>query len=227
MDYKELVLKVSKEELSFYHDFWKQYIELEKLFLETEKYVAISKYNENAFSIQYNILLQAICAEVDVVIKRLCYEYDNQTEVHNMYDYIELITSHDLNFKNIKVRLQHYEMEIMPWKDIGIRQVNGESKLICPYWWNGYIYVKHRRLTFSLSANEFNISERNIRQANQKNVIGALAGLFALEEKCLEKMRERHMEEIKKNGYPPVTIEISDKFNDSIFQETINVDENI
>ena len=38
MDYKELVLKVSKEELSFYHDFWKQYIELEKLFLETEKY---------------------------------------------------------------------------------------------------------------------------------------------------------------------------------------------
>ena len=71
MNYDELVRKASKEELTFYHDFWKQYIALEKLVLETEKYVAISKDNENTFSIQYNILLQAICAEVDVVIKRI------------------------------------------------------------------------------------------------------------------------------------------------------------
>ena len=52
---------------------------------------------------QYNILLQAICAEVDVVIKRLCYEYDSQAEVNDMYDYIQLITSHDSNFKDVKL----------------------------------------------------------------------------------------------------------------------------
>ena len=50
MNYNELVRK----ELIFYHDFWKQYIALEKLVLETEKYVAISKDNENAYSIQYS-----------------------------------------------------------------------------------------------------------------------------------------------------------------------------
>ena len=111
MNYDELVRKASKEELTFYHDFWKQYIALEKLVLETEKYVAFSKDNENAYSIQYNILLQAICAEADVVIKRLCYEYDSQAEVHDMYDYIQLITSHDSNFKDVKVRLQIYEMQ--------------------------------------------------------------------------------------------------------------------
>lgn len=227
MNYDELVRKASKEELTFYHDFWKQYIALEKLVLETEKYVAISKDNENTFSIQYNILLQAICAEVDVVIKRLCYEYDSQAEVYDMYDYIQLITSHDLNFKDVKVRLQLYEMEIKPWKNIGIRQINGKKQLICPYWWNGYIDVKHKRLIFSLSGNEFKISERKIRQAKQKNVLGALAGLFVLEEKCLEKMRARNREEFKKYDFPSVTVEISDKFNDSIFQENIEVSENI
>lgn len=227
MNYDELVRKASKEELTFYHDFWKQYIALEKLVLETEKYVAISKDNKNTFSIQYNILLQAICAEVDVVIKRLCYEYDSQAEVNDMYDYIQLITSHDSNFKDVKVRLQLYKMEIIPWKNIGIRQVNGEDKFICPYWWNGYIDVKHKRLIFSLSGNEFKISERNIRQAKQKNVLGALAGLFVLEEKCLEAMRARYREEFKKYDFPPVTIEISYKFNDSIFQENIEVSENI
>ena len=56
MNYDELVRKASKEELTFYHDFWKQYIALEKLVLETEKYVAFSKDNENAYSIQYNTI---------------------------------------------------------------------------------------------------------------------------------------------------------------------------
>lgn len=56
MNYDELVRKASKEELTFYHDFWKQYIALEKLVLETEKYVAFSKDNENALlnTIQYS-----------------------------------------------------------------------------------------------------------------------------------------------------------------------------
>ena len=49
MTKEELKEKASIEELKFYRDFWKQYIELEKLFLETEKYVAISEKNKNTF----------------------------------------------------------------------------------------------------------------------------------------------------------------------------------
>lgn len=141
--------------------------------------------------IQYNILLQAICAEIDVVIKRLCYEYDSQAGVHDMYDYIQLITSHDLSFKYVKVRLQLYEMEIMPWKNIGIRQVNGENKLICPYWWNGYINVKHKRLIFSFSANEFKISERNIRQAKQKKCFRSACWVVCIRGKMFRKNEDK------------------------------------
>lgn len=221
MTYDELVRKTEQEELKFYHDFWKQYIELEKLFLETEKYVAISDKNKNTYSIQYNILLQAICAEVDVVIKRLCYEYDSQAKVEDMKDYIHIITLFDPFLKDTEVNLELYGMSISPWKNIGFREVNGIERPQCPYWWDGYIKLKHRRLTFSKSNNEFNILERNVQQANQKNVLGALAGLFVLETRCLQKMRERFCKEFQNNGFTSTTVEICNRFNDSIFQETI------
>lgn len=221
MTYNELVSKIRQEELKFYHDFWRQYIELEKLFLETEKYVAISDKNKNTYSIQYNILLQTICAEVDVIIKRLCYEYDNQANVRDMNDYIKIITAFDPYLENTEVDLELYGMLIFPWKNVGFREVNGLDKPKCPYWWDGYLKLKHRRLTFSRSNNEFNILERNIQQANQKNVLGALAGLFDLETRCLQKMRERFRKEFHDNGFSLTTVEICNRFNDSIFQETI------
>lgn len=222
MTYEELSTKSMKEELLFYQDFWKQYIELEKLFLETEKYVSISEKNKNAYSIQYNIILQAICAEVDIVIKRLCYEYDNHTIVRNMNDYINVIISNDPNFKNVEVNLELYDMKIYPWKDIGFRNDNGCEKPNCPYWWNGYISIKHKRLTFSKVNNEYRIISKNIDQANQKNVLGALAGLFVLEVTCLQRMRQRFADEFKKIGYPTASVQISNKFNDSIFQKNID-----
>ena len=46
MTYEELEKKQEKEELLFYHYFWKHYIALKKLFMETEKYVAISEDNK-------------------------------------------------------------------------------------------------------------------------------------------------------------------------------------
>lgn len=225
MTYDELVIKTEQEELKFYHDFWKQYIELEKLFLETEKYVAISDKNKNTYSIQYNILLQAICAEVDVVIKRLCYEYDNQAKVKDMKDYIYNVTLFDPFLKDCKVNLELYGMLIRPWKNIGFQEVGGVEKLKCPYWWDGYIKLKHRRLTFSKSNNNFNILERNIQQANQKNVLGALAGLFVLETRCLQKMRKRFSDEFQNNGFSSTTVQICNRFNDSIFQEEIKISE--
>ena len=178
-----------------------------------------------SFLMQYNLILQAICAEVDVVIKRLCLEYDNSIDVNNMGQYIELINSKDAEFKNTKVELNLYNIEILPWENIGYR--NKKNEVICPYWWNGYINVKHKRLLFSKAGNKFNINARNLKQANQKNVLGALAGLFVLEMKCLEKMRERLDAEFEKYGYQHVTVELCDKFNDSIFQETIDISKNI
>lgn len=225
MTEEELKEKASIEELKFYRDFWKQYIELEKLFLETEKYVAISEKNKNTFSIQYNILLQAICAEVDVVIKRVCLEYNNKEKPNNMSDYIRIITTNDPYFSNAEINIELYDMKIYPWKNIGFRNDNGKEQVNCPYWWDGYIKIKHRRLTFSKDEENFTIKERNIQQANQKNVLGALAGLFVLEIKCLEKMRERFKNLFQQNGLSSESVKLHDLFNDSFFQKSLDIAE--
>lgn len=225
MTKEELKEKASIEELKFYRDFWKQYIELEKLFLETEKYVAISEKNKNTFSIQYNILLQAICAEVDVVIKRVCLEYNNKEKPNNMSDYIRIITTNDPYFSNAEIIIELYGMKIYPWKNIGFRNDNDKEQVNCPYWWDGYIKIKHRRLTFSKDEENFIIKERNIQQANQKNVLGALAGLFALEIKCLEKMRERFKNLFQQYGLSGESVELHDQFNDSFFQKSLDIAE--
>lgn len=227
MTKEELIRKAQVEELKFYRDFWKQYIELEKLFLETEKYVAISEKNKNTFSIQYNILLQAICAEVDVVIKRVCLEYDSKEKLNNMSDYIRIITKKDPYFSNVEVNIKIYDMKIYPWKNIGFRNDNGKEKVNCPYWWDGYIKIKHRRLTFSKEGECFTIKERNIQQANQKNVLGALAGLFVLEIKCLEKMREKFKNLFQQNGLTSESVELDNQFNDSFFQKSLDIIERI
>ena len=138
------------------------------MFLETEKYVAISDKNKRTYSMQYNILLQAICAEIDIVIKKLCFEHDDKTNAENMTDYLSVITKHDPNIKNSVVSLAIYDMKILPWKNIGFTRINGLERIIVPYWWDGYLKLKHNRLIFILNGEEFKILERNIQQANQK-----------------------------------------------------------
>ena len=168
--------------------------------------------------------MQAICSELDVAIKRLCYEYDHTSQVHDMYDYIKVLLENDKYIKERKVELELYNMKFVPWKDIGFRNQNGKQKPNCPKWWNGYIGVKHRRITFEKEQNEFKIKERNIKQANQDNVLNALAGLFIVETRCLELMKDRFHNLFKQIG-SNTTIGIFNRFSDSIFQETIEVSE--
>ena len=224
MQNEELVKIITAEELHFYHDFWKQYIELEKLFLETEKYVTIAEDNRKAFSVQYNILLQAICAEIDAVCKRLCFEYNSGEKVVDMGDYIEMFLAHDEALKDVQVDLQLYDMHFKPWANIGFRyDEQGNKKPNCPYWWNGYISLKHKRVVVSKKGNGFEIIERNLMQANQRNVLGALSALYILEMRCLQKMRERFNAEFAKNGFPTMSVGIYDRFNNSMFQETVDI----
>lgn len=70
--------------------------------------------------------MQAICGELDVAIKRLCYEYDHTSQVHDMYDYIKVLLENDKYIKERKVELELYNMKFVPWKDIGFRNQNGK-----------------------------------------------------------------------------------------------------
>lgn len=140
-----------------------------------------------------------------------------------MSDYINCLLTYEPNIKTQEVKLNLYNMKFTPWENIGYyTNKDGTKKLIAPYWWDGYIKIKHRRITFSKGDNEFKILERNIQQANQKNVIGALAGLFVLEIECLNKMRDRFRKLFLTTEHPTTETGL-DMFNNSIFQQDLNI----
>lgn len=54
---------------AFVNNYWEYYRELEKEFLETQKYVEFCIDNNASFSVEYLKLFQAVCSEIDVVGK--------------------------------------------------------------------------------------------------------------------------------------------------------------
>ena len=80
---------MNRNEFCKYH--WDYYLVLEKDFLRTEQYVSFDlgeNYNYNntepnnkgnslTFSNEYIKQYQAICSEVDVILKSICKEFDN------------------------------------------------------------------------------------------------------------------------------------------------------
>lgn len=162
---------MNREEFCKLH--WSYYLALEKDFLATERYVSfdlgdnyldasqtVTDYgNSNVFSNEFIKQYQAICSEVDVILKSICKELENAS-VSKMPQYTELVLKHWGDLPNQKVRMKAIELE-----PLGIWKTNPHNS---PNWWRGYNSVKHDRLG-------------NFKRANLKNVVNALAGLYTLE----------------------------------------------
>ena len=56
---------------AFIKNFWSYYLELERQFIETRRYVEFSAENNKAYSVEYLKLYQAICSEIDAVGKEI------------------------------------------------------------------------------------------------------------------------------------------------------------
>ena len=162
---------MNREEFCKLH--WSYYLALEKDFLATERYVsfdlgdnyldasqtATDYGNSNVFFNEFIKQYQAICSEVDVILKSICKELENAS-VSKMPQYTKLVLKHWEDLPNQKVRMKAIELEPLGnWKS------NPHN---FPNWWREYNSVKHDRLG-------------NFKRANLKNVVNALAGLYTLE----------------------------------------------
>lgn len=58
--------------LPFSKIFWKQYLLLEKDFLETDEFVTIHKSNYKTFSSRYTYLFLNTCSEIDSLAEEYC-----------------------------------------------------------------------------------------------------------------------------------------------------------
>lgn len=153
---------------------WSYYLVLEKDFLDTERYISfelgdnylydshqvIDYGNSNTFSNEFVKQYQAICSEIDVILKSICRELGN-TVANEMPQYTDLVLNRWSNIPNQKVKMK--DIELQPLKNW-----SSNPTYKSPDWWSPYNHVKHERIT-------------NFRKANLKNVANALASLYILE----------------------------------------------
>lgn len=173
----------------FKRSYWDYYLELEKQFMETKRFVEFDKINSKAYSLEYLKLYQAVCSEIDVVGKEIAmtvhpnaqidekatikkWGYEVQQKFPSLKD--ELVEFNNLftvqPFKNWEYE-KHVSVDKHGNKRTGLRIKEGRKTLA---WWINYNAIKHRRIGLLAG-------ERNYQLANQSNLILALAALFLLE----------------------------------------------
>lgn len=173
----------------FVRSYWDYFLELEDQFLETKRFVAFSPANSQAYSIEYLKLFQAVCSEIDVVGKEIAvdinpnFEISKKTTIKNWgYEVQQGLPT----LKNTAVRFND-EISVQPFrnweyernyftdkdgkKKSTLRIKNNKNAIA---WWSAYNDIKHRRIGLVEGT-------ENFQKANQKNLILAFAGLFALE----------------------------------------------
>lgn len=147
---------------------------LEEDFLTTRRYITfdlgdnaiysgddvLNPQNSKCYSIEYIKQYQAICSEVDVLMKSICNEFGYSAD--NMKMYTKKILEKWPNIINQRIAIDD-RVELKPF----INWKSGEDYQ-SPDWWKPYNDVKHQRLD-------------NFQSANLKNVINALGGLYILE----------------------------------------------
>lgn len=173
----------------FTKNFWSYYLELERQFIETKRYVEFSSDNDKTYSVEYLKLYQAICSEIDAVGKEITtdvvigFNVDSNTNIkkwgYNLQKVFGDIKNDEVifydtysvkPFKNWEY--EEYDKKLPNGKIGKDLRIVGQKKTII--WWRNYNEIKHQRIGLVSG-------KKNFQLANQKNVVLSLAALFLLE----------------------------------------------
>lgn len=152
--------------LFFSKIFWKQYLLLEKDFLETDEFVTIDKNNYKTFSSRYTYLLLNICSEIDSIAEEYCKVLGRKPK--NIVAKVRTIVTKTPRIKNERAITKY------PYEVIKPAPFQAFDDKVAAEWWRNYNLVKHAR------AEEPSDSIPNSQLANLKSVLCALAALYIL-----------------------------------------------
>ncbi len=197
---------------SFIHNYWEYYRELEKEFLQTQKYVEFCADNNATYSVEYLKLLQAVCSEIEVVGKVIANAVNESFKVDEKSNSIEkwwyeiqnvlLLTDGYFTYMNPTAQQKCFTLleykcllmdriELQPWKNFRTEKYLDKAghlryKLAIgcntPKWWSSYNKVKHNRMVSMESKKK----SANYSKANFKNVSNAFAALYLLEKAYMD-----------------------------------------
>lgn len=149
--------KMTKNE--FENSYWKQYLALEKEFINIGRYITIEPDNYHTYSVMLQKFILEVGSEIDNVMKELCDLVGKENIT--ISEYYEPITTEFPNLTNQEIVINGYE--IKPFDGWNASQPSKSLKF-----WNKYNSIKHNRIT-------------NKKEASLETAIMALGGLFILE----------------------------------------------
>ena len=137
------------------------------------------------------MLLQAVCSEIDVVAKVICYHVDSSFKGDRINDWGYCLQQTFQNIQSAKVCFKK-TYEIQPWdkwkyvlKYTQITKGNQKGKqrqnialdkgCKSPVWWTAYNKAKHER------TGAYNKNMRHYYRAKQKNLVSAFSALYSIE----------------------------------------------
>ena len=176
---------------TFRKTYWEYYLTIENRLLKTAQYVAFDEVNKNAYSIEYLMLYQTICSELDVLGKEISRKFNPSFDLGDQpsitkWGYSIQQVFPDLENKEVLFNgqgikpFEHWQSEQYTDKkgSVRYRLAPGKKSL---FWWKEYTDVKHART-------DLEDGRQNYQKANQRNVIFSLAALYLLERLVMIKL---------------------------------------
>ena len=171
--------------IEYIQQHWEYYCILEEDFFNTIRYVELDLGDNNlylgtsvsnvgnsmTYSIEFVKQYQSICSATEDIMKSICAQL-NKTNAGNMErDYTPIILSDVFFQKLIGQKVKARRQELQPFMNWSI------SPYKSPDWWSVYNDVKHNR-------------NAEFVNANLKNVLNSLAGLYILNQYLVKKIAD-------------------------------------
>lgn len=136
---------------------WDYVLAIEEDLQRLSRFVDFSS-NDDTYSIEIARILMAAAAETDVALKAMCRSLEPTSRCRTIDGYFPIVSGEYPNLVNIQVTLDRYGLTLEPWSNW--------TRATPPRWWTANNKVKHERAS-------------NYADANLKNCLNAVAGLFA------------------------------------------------
>lgn len=147
-------------------EYWRYYLYLEKMIIESKTYVEINHDNYSVYSVFYHRAIISIGCELDTFFKAFCgFDLDDNKCIS---DYARAILSDELysNIVNETITLRESREIIKPFENWNAKKAKKSLT-----WWEAFDSLKHGR-------------KANMKEANLENVINILGALYLLESKA-------------------------------------------
>ena len=170
--------------------YWRYYLSIEKMMVNTSQYVCPSEHNKNTYSDEFMKIILLSCSEIDSILKVMCKENNILLEdrKYNMSVYAKIL----LKQKNIKDMAYSPECATssindgiicFPFKELD------ENKIYAGLtWWEDYQKLKHNRLD-------------NAEIGNLENAIYAITAHYILLRILMDMLSEDSGREYVKEKY--------------------------